>query len=449
MARTGSTWLVSALASAALHGAGAVALMLLPPAASLSAAGPAGGMPAFLPRDRDTPPLLLVPEPPPPLPPPQADPAQPKPNPVRLGSDDGQGVKPSWLSSPAQGEHIAKPSTIDQPALTRSAPVASSPGSTPSQPADADASQDPSPPPPPQGGAANEDSSSAAESARRLAAGREGQREKSTTRDATKLPARKGTRQTADEKQTADPHADGRDDDAKQLKKGVGEQRERTDAPEADSEHTPRPPSEVPEPPQQVDGPKTGDEPSPAKDKSPADTAREQALRDVLGSSGQPAPPSNQSLLPGVDSPRPAQRPAKSPAQPARPAVRAPQTPIDNDAWLADREADPSSVRRVGEFRSGKVEAGEGIEIKTVRPVFTAVTRALALPAPPMVEITFDRSGNVSSASVIRSSGYPDVDSPILSAVYQWRATGKALATLPSTPGSDGHLVLRITFLLN
>ncbi len=104
-------------------------------------------------------------------------------------------------------------------------------------------------------------------------------------------------------------------------------------------------------------------------------------------------------------------------------------------------------MKRAATFRNGRVEAGQGLDIRTVRPIFTAVTRALSFPSPPIVEVKFSRAGVVEHVRVIRSSGYDDVDGPIVNAVYQWRASGKVLSTIGNEP--DAGLVMRITFLLN
>jgi len=110
----------------------------------------------------------------------------------------------------------------------------------------------------------------------------------------------------------------------------------------------------------------------------------------------------------------------------------------------SDKESDAFSTRS-GEFRNGRVEAGEGIEIKTVRPQFGLITRTIATPRSPRVEIAFDRAGFVKRAKILQSSGYPAaVDEPILDAVYQWRAIGESLSQLPNQPDAELRLVLTV-----
>jgi len=110
----------------------------------------------------------------------------------------------------------------------------------------------------------------------------------------------------------------------------------------------------------------------------------------------------------------------------------------------SDRESDAFSTA-VGEYRFGKVVAGKGIEIRPTRPKFGLLARTLALPAPPRVEVVFGRNGIVKRARIVRSSGYStEIDEPIINAVYEWTASGKALADLPSDPSAEMRLNLTV-----
>ncbi len=111
-------------------------------------------------------------------------------------------------------------------------------------------------------------------------------------------------------------------------------------------------------------------------------------------------------------------------------ANAAPSNPTS--AARSDRESSPVKLRsnqRV--VRPGAVIVGDGIEIKTVQPRFSVVTRVSTLPHNPLARVTFDhRDGRVIQAELIRSSGYPDVDGPVEASLYLWRASGRRLAEL-------------------
>ena len=110
----------------------------------------------------------------------------------------------------------------------------------------------------------------------------------------------------------------------------------------------------------------------------------------------------------------------------------------------SDRESDAFSTA-VGEYRAGKVLAGKGIEIRPTRPKFGLLARTLALPASPRVEVVFGRNGTVKRARIVRSSGYStEIDEPIINAVYEWTASGKALAELPPNPSAEMRLNLTV-----
>jgi TonB family protein len=89
------------------------------------------------------------------------------------------------------------------------------------------------------------------------------------------------------------------------------------------------------------------------------------------------------------------------------------------------RQIDVNETERV---RLGEVVAREGIEIKTKAADFSAVALASSLPTNPRVKVTFDPSGEVIDAELLRSSGFDNVDSPVLSSLYQWEASGPRVA---------------------
>jgi len=100
----------------------------------------------------------------------------------------------------------------------------------------------------------------------------------------------------------------------------------------------------------------------------------------------------------------------------------------------ANKAAPPSDIRvNPQDFQFGEVIARDGIEIRTVTPSFTAVAEVSSVGANlPTAELTFNPKGQVVSAEMLRSTGYDNLDSPILASLYQWQATGPKLNTVES-----------------
>jgi hypothetical protein len=101
--------------------------------------------------------------------------------------------------------------------------------------------------------------------------------------------------------------------------------------------------------------------------------------------------------------------------------------------------------------RPGQPVAAKGLDIKTRRPQWGTTTLLTAFPANPVVVIEFNRSGKVVRAQFARdgkrvmSTGYEDVDEPLLNAVYTWTAAGKALEKLPEDdPDATVRIVLSV-----
>jgi len=92
--------------------------------------------------------------------------------------------------------------------------------------------------------------------------------------------------------------------------------------------------------------------------------------------------------------------------------------------------------------RPGAVLTRRGLRIKTIRPRFSAVTQVSAVPANPLVRVSFNREGQVISARFIRSTGYADVDGPILASLYRWSAAGALLRTL------DERITIQVRLIL-
>ncbi len=97
-------------------------------------------------------------------------------------------------------------------------------------------------------------------------------------------------------------------------------------------------------------------------------------------------------------------------------------------ATKSDRESDLFGTRNDPlKVQPGRTLVGDGIEIKTVTPQFSIITRSIAIPADPRVRIVFDADGTVIDAKFIRNTGYDNVDSPILNSLYKWKASGEKL----------------------
>ena len=51
----------------------------------------------------------------------------------------------------------------------------------------------------------------------------------------------------------------------------------------------------------------------------------------------------------------------------------------------------------------------------------------------PDVQITFNREGRVVRARFLKSTGYSNVDGPLLLSLYKWTASGKKFQALEET----------------
>ncbi|MBL8756840.1 MAG: hypothetical protein JNK35_00245 [Phycisphaerae bacterium] len=167
------------------------------------------------------------------------------------------------------------------------------------------------------------------------------------------------------------------------------------------------------------------------------------------------APRESRKVTPQTSSPTP---PADllelvRPAQPAalpKPAGTAPSPSIRaaDAAWLAEKESDATSKRRVAEYRAGTVHAGAGVEIyRITRPQTTTLTRMMGAARNPTFDIVFNRRGEVARVLRTRPSGNDALDNNIESAIFFWRARGKEFDALPDSP--DATITIRLTFLLS
>lgn len=173
-----------------------------------------------------------------------------------------------------------------------------------------------------------------------------------------------------------------------------------------------------------------------------------EAFRDLAR---EPVPSTPAPLT--TPSPTPvAQRPssnaaARPPARPASPAAGAP-------GIQSDRESIAAALKNAPVVKPGQVVAAKGMEIRTRRPQWTNTTELTRSPRNPTVEITFGRDGKVRKAefvavgSHIYSTGFDDVDEPLLDAIYLWTAKGKPLDALPADK-PDATVTVLITIVLS
>lgn len=126
----------------------------------------------------------------------------------------------------------------------------------------------------------------------------------------------------------------------------------------------------------------------------------------------------------------------------------APGSPNAEPGEASDRESIASSTRRMeGVFvsRNGRIEVGEGLEVRTERPRLTLLNSLTLAPVPPLMEVVFRKDGTVSSVTVLQSSGSDTgIDEPVRSALYRWTASGRILDELPDREDSKVILKVRV-----
>ncbi|MEN0020568.1 MAG: hypothetical protein AAF747_06775, partial [Planctomycetota bacterium] len=107
----------------------------------------------------------------------------------------------------------------------------------------------------------------------------------------------------------------------------------------------------------------------------------------------------------------------------------------------ADRESSAAARVVKLEAQPGRPIARDGVEIKTVRPRFTTLTRITTTTPDknPIARVTFGRDGKVMDARLVRGVGRSDIDGPLLDALYRWTAEGERFKALPVR--ADGSVV--------
>jgi hypothetical protein len=123
----------------------------------------------------------------------------------------------------------------------------------------------------------------------------------------------------------------------------------------------------------------------------------------------------------------------------------------------SDKESPAAALKRAVKYRPGRPLAVQGLEVRTVEPRFPVAVRLTSSPRNPVVTIHFNRRGVVTRAEflkddekkIVYSTGTPAMDEPLLTAIYQWRAKGRELESLPTDdPDATVSFVMEI-FLRN
>lgn len=115
-----------------------------------------------------------------------------------------------------------------------------------------------------------------------------------------------------------------------------------------------------------------------------------------------------------------------------------------------DREADASAIIDSIDVVPGRPAAAKGLRIQTSRPQWSMATKLTARPRNPAIRIVFGPTGRVTKADFVlgKSTGYPDVDQPLLNAIYRWTARGEAIDKLNPADSRSGVSVT-VNIILN
>jgi TonB family protein len=114
---------------------------------------------------------------------------------------------------------------------------------------------------------------------------------------------------------------------------------------------------------------------------------------------------------------------APAPPQAAAPSAAAPAGVVDPGP-LSRSESDAfATATHSLDLRTGRVEARDGRQVRTVRPRLTLAGQLdlVALQYPPVVlKVTIDATGQVTRVDIHRSSGSNEIDLPCQRAMYGW-----------------------------
>lgn len=380
------------------------------------------------------------------------DPDQPKPVPqdenrdVRFGIDNSNNQTKTWLGFLEGDTPTGMKGEVEQAAMSLDPGAPGAPGSAPAAPSEATPETPPSPPPSPPA-----ENTPPAE----MKPPDQVQPEKplvpapAPSRTAVPLPAATSGAQgeTSDSK---DPLADR----AGVPNAKTGERVENSkpkDAP--DSPELPKDPV--------TDKPDT----KPGVDREGEKRPEEKDVKSALDGKGEEQKEVEAKLAEAIPAEKPpeVQPPlaqAPTPPQPTtQPATPTPPQPASQSATptaggqaklkgvRSDRESEAVTNKVIDVVnRDGRVAAGRGLNIRTRRAEFTNTTLLTAPPRDTLVRISFQKAGDVKRAEFVdgMSTGNPNVDDPLLNAIYRWRASGADLLALRDSDTLS--VVVRVTF---
>lgn len=197
------------------------------------------------------------------------------------------------------------------------------------------------------------------------------------------------------------------------------------------------PPPDVTPPPEVIQGLSTMTK-EPAQDERPHPPGVGSPDTPTPSNPAISEPAQNPTVTPENQTPPPTPTHNETPPSPdihsqSNPTV-SPKTDSESPATTPDR--DDKAVK------PGKVLARQGLRIQTAVPRFDPVAIWSSIPSNPVVRLTFNNKGDAVNAVVVKSTGYPNIDAPILASLYKWKAQGKKLEQI------EGTFDMEITLLL-
>jgi len=179
-------------------------------------------------------------------------------------------------------------------------------------------------------------------------------------------------------------------------------------------------------------------------DAAEAEQAEDRQSEAPQEKADEPSPPKEAA----ADQPRESQQ-STQPTQPTTAATqnseqRQPSEPSQANptaAMRSESESPPISRIDYARIKPGGVESVQGIKITTVVPRFSTVAQMTTVPANPSYRVHFNAEGKVTKIEQLQSTGYVNVDAPIMTAIYKWTAKGDI--------DEDGLTIDRLDIQLN
>lgn len=187
-----------------------------------------------------------------------------------------------------------------------------------------------------------------------------------------------------------------------------------------------------------------------------ASAAEQAALNDAMARMGNRVTDVMRDIAPAPTTAAPERRgaeakpPAPQAAEAAPPGAQEPAKQ-GSPGLPSEAEAIARAVKESPVVRPGQVVAAQGLEIATRTPRWSKTTLITRRPGNAVVQIAFGRDGTVRSADFVTvrgrrySTGFDDVDQPLLDAIYTWKAKGEPLRKLPvDDPEAEVKVTLTI-----